>query len=181
MSIDLPHWIPENQPVPDRHRGGNSSAEGRLPNACAGASKSQRSSIVEPGQMCSSEMPEATRRWPAWRGRIVPKIVAALCGSCDAVSSLMGQQQQQQQQQQRRRQQHVPLSELQPASGDACMHEEPRRATGRALKQRGRQHSEPCSRSAEQQRRAADADEQLISAQTRKQASVMQRPGQCHR
>ena len=30
--------------------------------------------------LASSELPEATRRWPAWRQRLVPKIVLELSG-----------------------------------------------------------------------------------------------------
>ena len=34
-------------------------------------------------------MPETTRRWPAWRGRIVYKIVSAICEDCEGVAPAM--------------------------------------------------------------------------------------------
>lgn len=37
---------------------------------------------------CSSEMPEATRKWPAWRLRLVPKIVAALASDAPPQGSM---------------------------------------------------------------------------------------------
>ncbi|KAK9804458.1 hypothetical protein WJX73_004005 [Symbiochloris irregularis] len=49
--------------------------------------------------LTSLEMPESVRRWPAWRHRMVPKIVASICQGCEDIASLLPQQQQQQQSQ----------------------------------------------------------------------------------